>query len=482
MLCILRSSGSFRRVRYRTSFLRSALSGCSSRPKRLGANISDSACALAPPEVPTADKPPDLEEECNLIRGISERIRYKFQDATILQLALNPCQQPAHSRLEYLGDCFLSVILREALLGEFPSYSSGDITPLHDTLANNAFLCILAQEIGVVEYFISKGTSGVTSDALEAIIGAVYLDSSCDLEVTRRVVLQLYGNLQARLRSQDFDLKGRLMRWVQSKGENSRVLFSSKRVEGTPVMFEASAVVHRTVGVGTGYSLRDAEEQAASNALDNLGFVKRSEHEHIANVDTDLGSVASDSLKAADDDTGSNALKSHGVASSLVGDDDVDSAITLFTTGTPVRFSPFVWVNGIRASSEHSLCHGPVNDSVTSSAPFASERASRNSQGTHSRKMRAPWIIRFPAIPRSRNVCDYCGPGVHKGGIGFCPQYKTYLGESTRSVKIPRTDRGFVYGLSYSDFLAKKARPDITPAPGRVSATGTLRHASRLCR
>src|SRR5690606_12116245 len=161
-----------------------------------------------------------------------EKIGHRFRDPGLLVRALThssllqerPEEKESNQRLEFLGDAVLQLILTEALFALYPDAREGALSKRRAALSKGPFLAQLALELDLPRYLrvgqseeMSGGRErpGALEDALEALIGAVFLDS--DFAKAREVVLSWYGPLHERLRrvSPDENPKGRLQERIQ---------------------------------------------------------------------------------------------------------------------------------------------------------------------------------------------------------------------------------------------------------------------------
>lgn len=218
------------------------------------------------------------------------RIDHTFRNRSLLERAvthpslLQDRQDIAESnqRLEFLGDAVLQLVLTEILFELYPGDREGVLSKRRAALANGVFLARLAREIGL-DRCLRLGTSEESTggrsrassleDAFEALIGAIYLDST--LTDVRRVVLGIYGHLPDRLASVEDvgNPKGRLQELVQPLHGNNALRYEVIRIEGEDHAREYEVAVHvldRTLGTGRGTSKKLAEEAAARAALTAL--------------------------------------------------------------------------------------------------------------------------------------------------------------------------------------------------------------------
>jgi ribonuclease-3 len=220
---------------------------------------------------------------------LAARLGYTFRDPALLERAItHPSFLPDHpgaesnQRLEFLGDAVLQLVLTETLFELFPADREGPLSRYRATLANGVFLAQLAREIGLdacLRLGASEEASGgrarapALEDAFEALIGAVFLDS--DFATARRVVLEIYGDLAARLATVgDADNpKGRLQEMVQPLHGNDALHYEVTRTDGADHAraYEVAVfLLDRKLGTGRGTSKKLAEESAAREALKNL--------------------------------------------------------------------------------------------------------------------------------------------------------------------------------------------------------------------
>ncbi|MCL1079241.1 ribonuclease III [Parashewanella spongiae] len=127
---------------------------------------------------------------------------YKFKNDKLLTQALThrSASHKHNERLEFLGDSILSIVISDALYHQFPKATEGDMSRMRATLVRGDTLAVIGQEFGLGEYLhlgpgeLKSGgfrRESILADAVEAIIGAIYLDS--DLETIRQLLLDWYA-------------------------------------------------------------------------------------------------------------------------------------------------------------------------------------------------------------------------------------------------------------------------------------------------
>jgi ribonuclease-3 len=135
------------------------------------------------------------------VETLYKRISYQFNDPKYLELALThrSAKGEHNERLEFLGDSILSIVIADALYHQFPKAHEGDLSRMRSTLVRGQTLAEIAKDFNLGECLrlgpgeLKSGgfrRESILADAVEAIIGGVYLDS--DMEVCRQVVLGWY--------------------------------------------------------------------------------------------------------------------------------------------------------------------------------------------------------------------------------------------------------------------------------------------------
>ncbi|MEK9186093.1 MAG: ribonuclease III [Patescibacteria group bacterium] len=219
---------------------------------------------------------------------LEKSLDYKFKNKDLLKEALthrsylneNPnWGVPHNERLEFLGDAVLELAVTEELYNRFPDQPEGQLTALRAALVNYQMMSEVAREVGLEQHILlSRGESKDTgkarevilANAIEAVIGAVYLDS--DYKKSKKLVVDaILGHL-------DEVIKKGL--YKDSKSSLQEKLQASKRLTPTYKVLSETGPDHAkifVVGVyigdellatGQGASKQDAEVAAARAALE----------------------------------------------------------------------------------------------------------------------------------------------------------------------------------------------------------------------
>ncbi|MBE1276893.1 ribonuclease III [Enterovibrio baiacu] len=215
---------------------------------------------------------------------LQRRIRYEFSDMALLSLALThrSASGQHNERLEFLGDSILSFVVADDLYHRFPNVDEGDMSRMRATLVRGNTLAELGREFelgDVLQLGPGELKSGgfrrdsILADAVEAIIGAIYLDS--DLETVRGIVLGWYKERLDTIMpgANQKDPKTRLQEFLQGR-RKPLPAYNVTKVQGEAhnqqftVECEVAGLERPVVGKGS--SRRKAEQAAAELALEKL--------------------------------------------------------------------------------------------------------------------------------------------------------------------------------------------------------------------
>jgi len=214
-------------------------------------------------------------------RWLRARLGYEPADAGLFVAALThrSAGRPHNERLEFLGDAVLNLLVAEHLYRGFPAAAEGDLSRLRAWLVSAPPLAEIAAAIGLGEELrMGSGelkTGGfrresILADALEAVIGAVYLDGG--LAAAHGVVFRLFGERLSRLPDpQELkDPKTRLQEYLQSRGlqlPTYEVVRTEGEVHAQTFWVQCCAGALSLSATGQGLSRRRAEQEAAGLVL-----------------------------------------------------------------------------------------------------------------------------------------------------------------------------------------------------------------------
>jgi ribonuclease-3 len=212
---------------------------------------------------------------------LDKTLHYRFQDASLLIQALThrSASGTNNERLEFLGDAVLDFVISEAVFKRRPDADEGDLSKLRASLVKDTSLAKLAADLGIGEHLVlgsgERKTGGhrresILADALEAIFGAVFLDSgfAAAAEIIERVFAQRLEDLPD---AEDLrDAKTQLQEWLQARKlslpDYELVSVTGKaHQQRFSVSCTVSELSQTTEGEST--TRRKAEQQAARRML-----------------------------------------------------------------------------------------------------------------------------------------------------------------------------------------------------------------------
>ncbi len=185
----------------------------------------------------------------------------------------------SNERLEYLGDAVLGAIVAEYLFKKFPFKDEGFLTKMRSRIVNRKQMNKLSLKLGInnhLNYNISNKQLGgsINGDAMEALIGAIYMDkgykTTADFIVNR--LLKIHIDLDE-IESTDTDYKSKIIEWGQKNKQ--KVQFEIAEVVGEPheKVYTINLVIEGEVmGMGKSYSKKVAEQRAAEITCEKLAI------------------------------------------------------------------------------------------------------------------------------------------------------------------------------------------------------------------
>lgn len=221
------------------------------------------------------------------LKELEARIGYKFQDVSLLERALRHSsftnekrmpKQECNERLEFLGDAVLELVSSEFLFKEYPKVSEGELTKTRASMVCEPSLAFCARDIDLGKYLLlgkgEEATGGrqrdsVTSDAMEALIGAIYLDSGF---TNAKEFIHHFILTDLEDKKLFYDSKTILQEIVQANmtGNVSYELIDEQGPDHNKIFEVEARIGGKAWGRGKGSSKKSAEQQAAYEAILNL--------------------------------------------------------------------------------------------------------------------------------------------------------------------------------------------------------------------
>ena len=219
---------------------------------------------------------------------LEKKIGYKFKNPDLLLNALTHSSYANENRgisdnerLEFLGDAVLGLVIADYLYRLFEKHKEGDLTKIRASIVSEGPLSQIARDIGLGRFLLlGKGEAisggrdrdSVLADALEAVIGAVYLEAG--INQAKELIIGLFSSLMENsFQGKGFqDYKTNLQEVLQAMGEEEIVY---RVIKETGPDHDKEFVIEvlcgrRVIGRGKGKSKKEADQRAAKEALGNI--------------------------------------------------------------------------------------------------------------------------------------------------------------------------------------------------------------------
>lgn len=224
------------------------------------------------------------------LENFADKLGVKFSHIETLHVALTHKSyanefEPRikyNERLEFLGDAVLGLATATYLFNHFTHLKEGELTKTRSGIVRQSTLTRVAKEIGLgdllllgpSEFILGRERDSNLEDALEAVIGAIYLDSGW--EVARDYVFRQFTNEFERVKVTGIpkDYKSKLQEVLQKENPATKLSYVDLNSSGPPHLrtFESAALIDGKIfGRGIGRSKKAAEQEAARKALQKLG-------------------------------------------------------------------------------------------------------------------------------------------------------------------------------------------------------------------
>lgn len=220
--------------------------------------------------------------------ALEERLGYTFADQSVLRRAM--CHrswvaeatdlQESNERLEFLGDAVLGWVVADLSFQQFGDLAEGALTDLRKSVVNATALAAVAADIGLGPHLLlgrgedaagGREKTSILSDAMEATLGAVYVDGGRDVafDLIARLFMPMLADSVDSLHRLDY--KSALQEMVVRSGKPAPTYKVTSTGPDHDKLFVAKVrVSRRTIGRGEGRSKKAAEQAAAAAAYDGL--------------------------------------------------------------------------------------------------------------------------------------------------------------------------------------------------------------------
>ncbi len=221
------------------------------------------------------------------LKELEERIGYRFSDKHLMTQAMTHSSYAnehrlnkleCNERLEFLGDSVLEVVSSDCLYHKYPENPEGDLTKIRASIVCEPTLAYCAEDIMLGEYLLlgrgeeatgGRGRASIVSDAMEALIGAIYLDGG--FANAKEFILRFIMN-DLEHKQLFYDSKTILQEIAQSKTDEP-LSYELLREEGPDhnKVFESQVLIgQEIIGQGTGRTKKAAEQVAAYHGILSL--------------------------------------------------------------------------------------------------------------------------------------------------------------------------------------------------------------------
>lgn len=222
-------------------------------------------------------------------KDLEKQLGYKFKRQELLERALTHASvrggkktRVDNERLEFIGDRVLGLAVVELLGEDFPEANEGELARRYNRLVRGETCAKVGRELGLGQHLIlseSEAESGgrnkvtIIADAVEAVLGAVFLDSGFDK--ARMVVRRLWASSREHRPDAASDAKSALQEWAQGNGLAlpQYVEIARKGPDHAPLFTSEVRIAGKDPARGQGTSKRAAEQAAATALLAREGVM-----------------------------------------------------------------------------------------------------------------------------------------------------------------------------------------------------------------
>ena len=221
------------------------------------------------------------------LEKLSEKIGYNFVNESLLATAMRHSSWTAENdgfesneRLEFLGDSVIGFVVADIMFRRYPEFDEGKLTDLRKIVVNMTALSRVATQLGLGEFVLlgrgesaggGHAKSSILANALEAVFGAVYLDSSATrvYEMVQVLLADLINESLGALKQ--LDAKSQLQELAaRSSLSAPEYRVTDEGPDHAKMFFAAVYIGDDWMGAGSGRSKKVAEEEAAQQAITTL--------------------------------------------------------------------------------------------------------------------------------------------------------------------------------------------------------------------
>ena len=224
---------------------------------------------------------------------LEQRLDIEFNDKFLLQKALTHKSFPNENkdlnlndneRLEFLGDAVLNLSISTYLFNQYPHYPEGELAKIKSVVVSEEILSLKAYELNIGDFILlgkgEESTGGrerksILADAMEAVLGAIYLDK--DFNFVIKFIKDLFEEEVKKVETGNYikDYKTMLQEIIQ-KEEPERPQYNvvnEKGPEHNKTFWVEVRLKDECLGKGSGSTKKESEQKAAQNALKNMNKI-----------------------------------------------------------------------------------------------------------------------------------------------------------------------------------------------------------------
>jgi ribonuclease III len=184
--------------------------------------------------------------------------------------------KPTNERLEYLGDAILSTIVAEYLFKKYPNKDEGFLTKMRSKIVKRQTLNEIADNMGLdvilSEYSMGKMSSAMLGNALEALVGAIYIEFGYEKTknyVIRNILMKYLDIID--LETKDDNHKSQLLEWCQKQGKEIHFTTLAKFKLDKRDCFKVAVLIDgQEISTAEDFNKKAAEQTAANKAIEIL--------------------------------------------------------------------------------------------------------------------------------------------------------------------------------------------------------------------
>lgn len=226
------------------------------------------------------------------LKHLEKKLNYNFKNRDLLEKALthssfineNDMKSfESNERLEYLGDAILGLVIGEYFYKNFPEDNEGSLTKMRAESVNEKVLFFISKKLMLGEYLKfgkgeiksgGKNRESTSADALEALFGAIYLDSN--FKNVKKIILDLFQSFLEKdgYKLFNIDFKTKFQELVQKSGKKAEYkLVREEGPDNDKTFFTELYLDEVLVGSGKGKTKKESQQEAAKDAFKRRGKI-----------------------------------------------------------------------------------------------------------------------------------------------------------------------------------------------------------------